>query len=165
MPKLRTRPSIHAYISVIIFEVAAAGYLASQQYDYALTLAFLLLAIFIGLFFLFIEPIPQPQTYHNFADKRIFVCSCHGYSDGFFLPPSERRKGIFIPNFGDVVSNLFIFAGGLSGVMQLQLIRNAGQVDQARQWQLELCLPIIFYASIFVSIGSSYYHWKPTDRS
>jgi hypothetical protein len=131
-----------------------------------LTLAFVLLATFIGLFFLFIEPLPQPQAYYNFADKRIFVCSCHGYSDGFFLPPSERRKGFSIPNFGDVMSNLYILAGGSYGVIQLQLVnRNDVQVDLIRQWQLELCLPILFYATVLVSIGSTYYHWKPNDQS
>ncbi len=43
------------------------------------------LAVVMGIVALFLAPIPQPLSYHNFADHR----GCLG-----------------IPNFGDVISNV-----------------------------------------------------------
>ena len=108
------------------------------------------------------------------------MCSCHGngsrYSSGLFLPSNdnERRVDGFvaIPNFGDVVSNLVILAGGLWGVIRTNIIKEEyyngadfEDMDPTRQWQLTICLPILFYSTILISFGSTYYHWSPTDQS
>ena len=37
--------------------------------------------------------------------------------------------------------------------------------DESRQWQLQVCLPVFFYATVLISVGSTYYHWKPNDAS
>ena len=126
-------------------------------------------------FFMFVEPIKQPQAYHNFADKRVFLCSCHASTEGFFLPPGSssdaerrrrRRRGFVIPHFGDVMSNIVIFAGGLFGIFLLQQSNDNDGVDNvSRKWQLDVCLPILFYSTIAISVGSTYYHWNPHDAS
>ena len=122
-------------------------------------------------FFMFVEPIKQPQAYHNFADKRVFLCSCHASTEGFFLPPgsssdAERRRRFIIPNFGDVISNIVIFAGGIFGIFLLQQSNNTDGVETIdRKWQLDVCLPILFYSTIAISVGSTYYHWNPNDAS
>lgn len=76
-----------------------------------------------------------------------------------------------IPNFGDVVSNLVILAGGIWGAILTNVAREeyndfaVEDMDSTRQWQLTICLPILFYATIFTSFGSTYYHWSPTNQS
>ena len=121
-------------------------------------------ALLISAYFLFVSPIKQSQSYHNFADKRIFLCSCHrALTEGYFLPPGttadrSRRHGFTIPNFGDVISNIVILSGGALGIIILHLKEAEETIDSARRWQLEICLPIFFYATIAISIGSTYYH-------
>lgn len=132
-------------------------------------LPLLVLIAVVSLFFLFVEPINQPQKYHDFADKRLFLCACHSPLEGLFLPPnSDVRKNptgrVIIPNFGDVISNIVILIGGLTGAMLLRL-KDVGEVDEVRSWQLEVCLPIFFYSTIAISFGSSYYHWKPSNQT
>lgn len=160
--------------------------LTAQTSSSTLLLILLLLVvvtIIISVIFLFVAPISQPQTYHNFADKRIFICSCHSYSTvGFFLPPGDdnaaaydylisRRKGYFIiKNFGDVLSNLFIFAGGMMGIMLLhvKLLYDNDDIQMlqpTRMWQLEVCFPILFYSTIAIAVGSTYYQWNPNDST
>ena len=134
------------------------------------TILFILGVVFISFYFLFVEPINQPQSYHNFADKRQFICSCHSLSEGIFLPPTvenRSRRGFIIPNFGDVVSNIVILAGGLFGVILLHICNNTEEEveDTNRSWQLNTCLPIMFYSTIAISIGSTYYHCNPHDAS
>ena len=120
----------------------------------------------ISAFFLFVAPIPQPQDYHNFADKRIYICSCAA-TGGFFLPPGAERErtGFIIKNFGDVMSNLVIFAGGVIGLALLHLGSIDIGVEPIRKWQLQVCLPILFYSTVAVSAGSAYYHWNPNDST
>lgn len=122
----------------------------------------------VSLFFLFVEPIAQPRKYHDFADKRLFLCACHWPSEGLFLPPNSdvhrRRAGFIIPNFGDVVSNIVILIGGSTGSILLSL-KEHGEMDSVRLWQVEVCLPIFFYSTIAISIGSSYYHWNPNNKT
>lgn len=32
-------------------------------------------------------------------------------------------------------------------------------------WQLEVCFPILFYSTIAIAVGSTYYHWNPNDST
>lgn len=148
MLRYRRQPTNVAKVGVTCYVVCTVHFvvqnfpnnhieLTAQTSSSTLLLLLLLLVvvtIIISVIFLFFAPISQPQTYHNFADKRIFICSCHSYSTvGFFLPPGDdnaaaydylisRRKGYFIiKNFGDVLSNLFIFAGGMMGIILLHV--------------------------------------------
>ena len=85
-----------------------------------------------------IAPIPQWDRYHQFSDG---------------------RKLFFINNFTNVTSNLgFIVFGfyGVFAIFQNNLFDN----------KLDLIPYFIFFFSIiFVGLGSSYYHWKPTTET
>lgn len=87
----------------------------------------------IGL--LTVGSIPQPPAYHAFADGRTFLG---------------------IPNFMDVVSNLFFLMAGGAGVW-LCLKNDVGPAQDA--W-------LVFFSGIgLVAFGSAYYHWSPTSES
>lgn len=174
--KLRKTPTYVAVTTVSFFNLCLfyklGHIILSKSSSSAESIVILPLgALLISAFFLFVSPIKQSQSYHNFADKRIFLCSCHALrSEGYFLPPGttadrSRRQGFTIPNFGDVISNIVILSGGALGIIILHLKEAEETIDSARRWQLEICLPIFFYATIAISIGSTYYHWNPHDAS
>lgn len=86
--------------------------------------------------------IPQPQSYHLFADRRGFLG---------------------IPNFGDVMSNLpFALIGiwGLLFVLQSHPRSQAGTfVDKRERWPYLF----IFVGLLLTAFGSSYYHLAPDN--
>jgi len=171
MIKIRRRPGEAALVGTftICFAIISSSNINNHNFTEPPTILFILGIVLISLYFLFVEPIKQSQSYHNFADKRQFICSCHSLSEGIFLPPDSivenRRRGFIIPNFGDVVSNIVIFAGGLFGVILLHIDSTKEEVEDTRRWQLNICLPIMFYSTILISIGSTYYHCNPHDAS
>ena len=65
---------------------------------FQVSLAFLFLALIIAVMGYMLQPIPQPLSYHNFADQ---------------------RGGLGIPNFNDVASNLAFAIVGVSGLIVL----------------------------------------------
>jgi Ceramidase len=76
---------------------------------------------------LLLPPIPQDQSYHQFADQRTILG---------------------IPNFWNVVSNLPFLVVGAAG---LRRFRNNPAT-------------VVFFLGVFLTgIGSSYYHWDPSD--
>jgi hypothetical protein len=76
---------------------------------------------------LLVPPIPQGQSYHQFADQRTLLA---------------------IPHFWNVVSNLPFIAIGAAGLWR-------GRHDPATF--------VIFAAMVLTGLGSSYYHWSPSD--
>jgi hypothetical protein len=78
-------------------------------------------------------PIPQPESYHAFAD---------------------RRALFGVPNFADVVSS---FAFVLVGAMGL-LARNRIVAGEARRAYL-----VLFAAILLTGVGSAYYHLAPDN--
>ena len=38
-------------------------------------------------------------------------------------------------------------------------------LQPTRMWQLEVCFPILFYSTIAIAVGSTYYHWNPNDST
>ena len=168
--KLRGKPSSASVGGVLVFVICTLKVARSNVQDnIVLMLPLLVVLLLVSLFFLFVEPINQHQKYHDFADKRFFLCACHSPSEGLFLPPNSdvstnRSTGFIIPNWGDVISNMVILVGGLMGAILLCLKDNE-EVDEIRSWQLEVCLPIFFYSTIAISFGSSYYHWKPSNQT
>ncbi|XP_061365815.1 uncharacterized protein LOC133309088 [Gastrolobium bilobum] len=83
-------------------------------------------------------PIPQPQKYHDFADKREFFG---------------------IPNALNVISNFPFVVIGLIGLMLCHR-RNYFKLS----FQGELWAWTCFYVGVAsVTFGSSYYHLKPND--
>lgn len=101
--------------------------------------------LLIGLFVVLaagaviLGPIPQPQTYHNFADARAFWG---------------------IDNFSDVMSNIpfgVVGAWGLWTVFRLRKV--SAFVRQGDSWPY-----IVLFGSIaVVTAGSAYYHLAPDN--
>lgn len=86
--------------------------------------------------------IPQPQSYHQFADHRSV--------DG-------------VPNFDDVISNPPFAVIGIWGItFLLQFRRNKNSVtflDEREQWPYLF----VFVGLLLTAFGSSYYHLAPDD--
>lgn len=96
---------------------------------------------------IFVPPVPQSQSYHQFADRR---------SLGKLIPPLSF---INIPNALDVLSNIpFLFVGlyGLYLLLSPKTIVFLTSFEKLG-W-------IIFFISVaFVCIGSAYYHLNPSN--
>ena len=82
-----------------------------------------------------LKPIPQNTDYHSFADTRILVG---------------------IPNVLDVMSNLPFLIVGFFGA---RFCHRLGLGAVGRAWL------VLFVGIAFVSVGSAYYHWNPTNQS
>jgi hypothetical protein len=88
---------------------------------------------------LLLPRIPQPQSYHDFADQRVWLG---------------------IPNFLDVASNLLFAVGGAWGLVFLFRTSDQGRfVDQAEQWAYFL----VFLGLLLTAVGSSFYHLAPDN--
>jgi len=91
---------------------------------------------------LFLPRIPQPQSYHLFADKRGFLG---------------------IPNFGDVVSNM---PYAIIGTLGLVYLLNLNSEELALRFvDRRECWPYMtFFAGlVLTTFGSSYYHLHPDN--
>ncbi len=168
MINVRRQPTNNAKVGVVFFAAYIIHFAHNHGHNLTgpVSAVLLVVATLISAFFLFVAPIPQPQVYHDFADKRTFICSCAA-KGGFFLPPGaeSERKGFIIKNFGDVLSNLVIFAGGVRGLALLQVGNTDFAVGSIREWQQQVCLPILFSSTVAISAGSAYYHWNPNDST
>ncbi|MGB9464134.1 MAG: hypothetical protein WBR10_03405 [Candidatus Acidiferrum sp.] len=83
--------------------------------------------------------IPQPQSYHDFADQRSWL-------------------GIW--NFGDVASNLVFAMSGAWGLIFLR--RKSGQqrfLDPRERWAYIM----VFLGLLLTAFGSTYYHLAPDN--
>lgn len=93
----------------------------------------LILAAFI------LPAVNQPQIFHDFADKRPLL---------------------FIPNAGDVLSNLAFLIVAIWGLIVLQkdTVINASQnnLKNAYRW--------MFFGLLLTAFGSAFYHWAPDDK-
>jgi hypothetical protein len=82
-----------------------------------------------------IDPIPQPQEYHHFADN-VACCS--------------------IPNFWNVVSNLPFVIIGIVGLIKITSIK---------EYVLKSNYIWFFIGIFFTGFGSGYYHFNPNDTT
>ena len=102
----------------------------------------IILAAIVVLVCCVMPRIPQPPTYHMFADRRSFLG---------------------IPNFGDVISNLpFAVIGvwGLGFLMQSRFRKNTTLfLDEREMWPYLLA----FTGLVLTAFGSSYYHLAPDN--
>jgi len=108
----------------------------------SLTLLLLLTAVVV-LICLLLPPIPQPLSYHHFAD---------------------RRSLLGIPNFGDVASNLPFAVIGLWGLFWLRSNFNKWSehfLDRREQWPYLF----VFLGLLLTAFGSSYYHLNPNNAT
>jgi hypothetical protein len=85
----------------------------------------------------FLQSIPQPQRYHDFADQRTIFGVPHGLN---------------------VLSNLTFLISGLIG---LWFVLRAGvTLDAGTRW----ALATIFFGLVLTTFGSAYYHFAPDDQ-
>jgi hypothetical protein len=90
---------------------------------------------------IFIPRIPQPLSYHNFADQRPWFC---------------------IPNFGNVVSNFPFAIFGAMGLAFLSIGASAKSfLDEREHWLWFF----VFLGLFLTAFGSGYYHWHPTNAT
>jgi len=95
-------------------------------------------AIVVAIIALLLPPIPQPLSYHNFADHRAWLG---------------------IPNFGDVISNLPFAIVGMWGLILLFSPGTVEFSDGRERW-----LYLVMFASlILTAFGSGYYHLAPDN--
>ena len=101
-----------------------------------------LFALFVVLFMctILLPPIPVSEEYHQFADSR----SCLG-----------------IPNFGDVISNMFFLMFGVMG-----LVTVAGKSGKKLFLEKYHSWPYLsfFCVVVVISFGSTYYHLNPSNE-
>jgi len=100
---------------------------------------FAAVAAALGIAALLVPRIPQPLSYHHFAD---------------------RRSWLGIPNFGDVASNILFLVAGLWGLAFL--CRKSSQtrfIDPRERWPYVF----IFLGLLLTACGSAYYHLAPDN--
>ena len=110
------------------------------------TAMWLLLAITVAIIAvdLMLPPIPQPQSYHNFANQRGFLG---------------------IPNFADsVVSNIPFAIFGVWGLVFLLRLKpeqvSEHFLDERERWPYV----VVFIGVFLTAFGSMYYHLAPSNE-
>ena len=99
----------------------------------------LVVAAVVMLFAAFSPRVPQPESYHHFADQRAWLG---------------------IPHFGDVVSNLPFAIVGLWGCWFIFSDRGQSKfVDRRERWPYA----VGFSGLLLTFFGSSYYHLAPDN--
>lgn len=106
---------------------------------------FLMVLFVIGLLIAAIlPPIPQPSSYHQFVDQRIFLG---------------------IPNFLNVASNLIFLIVGIAGLVFLKRVQTESSQKTFALMSERWPYLIIFLSTLMVSAASAYYHWKPENST
>src|ERR1700689_1276050 len=95
-------------------------------------------AVVIAVIAVLLPPIPQPMSYHQFADQRAWLG---------------------IPNFGDVVSNLPFAIAGIWGLIFLRPSAQNRFADPRERWIYRL----MFAGLLLTAFGSAYYHLDPRN--
>src|SRR5579871_722758 len=90
-------------------------------------------AVLIAIIALLLPPIPQPISYHDFAD---------------------HRSWFGIPNFGDVISNVSFAIIGMWGLIVLFTPHATKFSDPRERW----LYTFMFASLILTAFGSGYYH-------
>lgn len=110
--------------------------LISRRTGIWLLLAFTLL---VGVAAFLAPRFDLPPSYHDFADKRVWLG---------------------IPHFGDVASNLLFAIAGLWGLLWLgRKPSGAKFVDPRERWPYL----VLFFGLLLTALGSSYYHLAPDN--
>lgn len=94
-------------------------------------------AVAVAIIGVLLPTIPQPLSYHNFADHRAWLG---------------------IPNFGDVASNLPFAIVGVWGLVVVFWPKTKF-ADLREQWPYA----VMFFGLILTAIGSAYYHLAPDN--
>ena len=108
----------------------------------ASTSLLLVLTALVAVVFSRLPRIPQPPSYHLFADHRSFL---------------------EVPNFGDVVSNVTFGVIGIWGLLFLLGSDSdrlaASFLDSRERWPYV----VVFLGLLLTAFGSSYYHLSPNN--
>ncbi len=99
------------------------------------------LALTALLVTLALPPVPQDPSYHEFADARAFLG---------------------VPNLLNVASNLPFIAVGIAGLIFLASARGR---EPFRGPGERRCYAVLFLSLLLIGIGSSCYHWRPTNET
>jgi hypothetical protein len=100
---------------------------------------FLLFTIAVGVAAVLVPRIPQPQSYHDFADQ---------------------RGWLGIHDFGNVASNLLFAVAGAWGLIFLcQKSEHPRFIDHRERW----AYVFVFLGLLLTAFGSSYYHLAPDN--
>jgi hypothetical protein len=97
-------------------------------------LVIILAMCFVCTFFISKGVLVQDQTYHLFADSRMWLG---------------------IPNTIDVVTNVGFLIVGLLGIFLVRNLKNQLRTYSSWLW--------LFISIFLISPGSAYYHWSPDD--
>jgi len=95
-------------------------------------------AVILAIVAMLLPAIPQPLSYHNFAD---------------------HRGWLGIPNFGDVVSNVPFAIVGIWGLLVMLTPGKLQFVDSRERW----FYLVMFASLILTAVGSGYYHLAPDN--
>lgn len=85
-----------------------------------------------------LPPIPQPASYHQFADQRCWLG---------------------IPNFENVISNLAFALVGICGIVFIRRQTGRAFVDPRERWPYYW----VFFGLLLTAFGSGYYHLAPNN--
>ena len=104
---------------------------------------FALSSVGVSLVAAILPSVPQPQEYHQFADRRVILS---------------------VPNFLNVASNLALLYSGLAGL--IFLLRSSVTLCGTAFIQLSERWPyiVLFLSVVMTCIGSAYYHWAPDNE-
>jgi hypothetical protein len=103
-------------------------------------LLLLALTVVVASTAVLLPPIPQPQSYHLFADQRSLLG---------------------IPHFADVISNFPFAVVGICGLSFL--FRRPGVTPQFTDSRERWPYLLVFVGVLLTAFGSSYYHWSPSN--
>jgi hypothetical protein len=92
----------------------------------------------IALLTLRLHPIPQPASYHQFADQ---------------------RRWLGIPNFGNVISNVAFAMIGILGIVFIRRHAMHAFLDPSERWPYYG----IFIGLLLTAFGSGFYHLVPNN--
>jgi hypothetical protein len=95
-------------------------------------------ALGIGVLMFRLPPIPQPASYHNFADQ---------------------RRWLGIPNFANVISNLAFAIVGICGILFIRRHSERAFLDPRERWPYLG----VFTGLLLTAFGSAYYHLAPNN--
>lgn len=109
--------------------------MVSKKISVTLLVGITVLMIMIGLL---LNPIPQPQAYHNFADQ---------------------RSWFGMPNSWNVLSNIPFALAGIWGLFLLFSHGRVHFIDNRERWPWIA----VSIGLILIAVGSSYYHLAPDN--
>jgi hypothetical protein len=137
-PTLTERTYLERLVAIESWAISRRLSLLSRTNGIALILG---VALGIGVLMFRLPPIPQPTSYHQFADQ---------------------RQWLGIPNFGNVVSNLAFAVVGLWGLWFLLKSKDKLKIAFIDPRERRPYV-VAFFGLLLTAFGSGYYHLAPSN--